>query len=40
MDEKKIQKELKIIEYAGVLLAVLNVALIVRQYSLRNKIKS
>ena len=40
MDDKKIQKELKIIEYAGVLLAVLNVALIVRQYSLRNKIKS
>jgi hypothetical protein len=40
MDDKKIQKELKIIEYAGVILAVLNVALIVRQYSLRNKIKS
>jgi len=39
MDDKKIEKELQIIEYAGVLLAVINVALILRTYTLRNKQK-
>jgi Flp pilus assembly pilin Flp len=38
MDEKT-KKELQIIEYAGVLLAVINVALILRSYTLRNKLK-
>jgi len=37
MDDKKIEKEMQIIEYAGVLLAVINVALILRSYNLRKK---
>ena len=39
MDKDKIEKEMQIIEYAGVLLAVINVALILRSYSLRKKQK-
>lgn len=37
MDKDKIEKQLQIIEYAGVLLAVINVALILRSYNLRRK---
>jgi len=39
MDKNKVEKQLQLIEYASVLLAVINVALVVRSYSLRNKIK-
>ena len=39
MDDKKLEREMQIIEYAGVLLAVINVALILRSYNLRKKQK-
>ena len=40
MDKDKIEREMQIIEYAGVLLAVINVALILRSYNLRKKQKA
>lgn len=40
MDEKKIERQMQIIEYAGVLLAVINVGLILYSYNLRKKQKA
>ena len=40
MDDKKIERQMQIIEYAGVLLAVINVGLIVYSYNLRKKQKA